>query len=238
MMSTFARTVAALWRNRSGAAAVEFAMIAILLFFFTFAIFEFGWGLWHFNSAEKATQLGVRLASTSWPVATGLELVDCKNDNVAFGKNCNDAAAGGVTFGTVTCTGTSGGVNCSKTGCTVFDCSKIVDGAGRNTSFTNIVTRMQGVYPLIERTNVQIIYRDVPALRWAGRSYDVDIFPAGGVVPEIEVRLVNMSIPLWLAGPIVGVTSIPMPTTRATAIGEDMNSCDQPESGATSCTPS
>jgi hypothetical protein len=164
-------------------------------------------------------------------VATGLETVDCKNDNVDFGDSCSTVASS--TFGVVTCTSAT----CVKSGCQAFDCGNIT-GSVRSTTFNSILTRMQGVYPFIQASNVRIIYRDLPALRFAGRAYDPNIFPAGGVVPEVEVRLTGMTFSFFLAGPLFGVDSLPMPDIRAMRIGEDMNGCDQPETGAPSCSPS
>ena len=54
--------------DTSGAAAIEFAIISLALVLFTFAILDVGFALYWFNRAEKATQLGARIAAVSDPV--------------------------------------------------------------------------------------------------------------------------------------------------------------------------
>ena len=217
------RPLPALWRDEDGGPAIEFGLIAIILIFITFSILEFGFVLYQYNSADKATQMGARFAATSWPVAAGLESVDCRTspgNTDPFGTPCQ----AGDNFGVVTCTSTA----CT---CAGGLCPAEITGALRSngncpggTEFGCIVERMQGVYRFLTPANVQIIYRDIPELRFKGRGYILNQNPTGGVVPEIEVRVVNLDIPLFVAGPIIGVTTLTMPTIRSTLIGEDMNS--------------
>jgi Flp pilus assembly protein TadG len=49
-------------RGQHGVAAVEFALVAILLFTLIFSIIEFGRALFIWNSIAEATRLGARLA--------------------------------------------------------------------------------------------------------------------------------------------------------------------------------
>lgn len=49
-------------RGQQGVAAVEFALVAILLFTLIFGIIEFGRGLFIWNSIAEATRMGARLA--------------------------------------------------------------------------------------------------------------------------------------------------------------------------------
>ena len=204
--------------DKGGGPAVEFALIAVPLLLITFGILEFGFALYQWNAAEKATQLGARLAVASWPIPNGLETVDCKNT-----QNLGDTCAAGDSFGTITCTSSSTGACSAATA----SCSGGSGYSGaRNDIFRNICARMQGVHPFITPQNVQISYTDIPQLRFAGRGY-TSTLTAGGVVPEIEVRLRNMNFNFVLAGPMFGVDTLPMPQTRATLIGEDMNSGPQ-----------
>ena len=62
------RRLKALWRDRSGATAVEFVMVFMMVVFFTIATFEFGLAWYAYNRAEIGTQWGVRLAVESDPV--------------------------------------------------------------------------------------------------------------------------------------------------------------------------
>ena len=229
------RPTRALWRDETGGPAVEFGFIAMFLIFITFAVLEFGFILYQYNSAEKATQMGARLAATSWPVAQGLESVDCRtsNNTIPFGDPCQASD----NFGVVTCN--SGGCACSGGLCPAEITGTLrpstdpncIDAAGlgtvSGTEFGCIVQRMRGVYPFITPANVEIIYRDIPELRFKGRGYIAAQNPSGGVVPEIEVRVINLGINLFIAGPIVGIDTLTMPTIRSTLVGEDMNSGGQ-----------
>ncbi len=220
--------------DERGGPAVEFALIAFPLLLLTFGILEFGFALYQWNAAEKATQLGARLAVASWPVASGLESVDCtKPDFSNLGNQC----LASDTFGTITCTSNSTTNRCADPDVSVtatctggYDpsstASRPAGALNGDAIFRNIWQRMCGVHPFITPANVQITYTDIPQLRFAGRGY-TSLLTAGGVVPEVEVRLRNMNFNFILAGPMIGLDTLPMPQTRATLIGEDMNSGPQ-----------
>ncbi|MFQ5766234.1 MAG: TadE/TadG family type IV pilus assembly protein, partial [Rhodospirillales bacterium] len=57
-------------QDQRGAVAVEVAIVFGVLLVLTISLIEFALALWQWNSAEKATQLGVRYAVESDPVAT------------------------------------------------------------------------------------------------------------------------------------------------------------------------
>ena len=61
----------ALASDRSGSVAVEYAIVMGVLLVLTIALIEFSLALWQWNSAEKATELGVRYAVQSDPVVAG-----------------------------------------------------------------------------------------------------------------------------------------------------------------------
>lgn len=213
--------------DQSGGPAIEFAFIALIMIFFTFGIMDMAWAWYQWNQAEKATQLGARLATVTWPIAQGLESFDCKaaDPTLEFGDDCPSATgAFGGGDQQVICTGSSD---------TTATCG---DGfASRNAEFARIVTRMKAVYPLLTGDQVRIIYRDRPELRWAGRGYSTSLFPVGGVVAEITVELIDQRFNFFFIGPALGFNNIRMPAARATLISESMNSCGQPPSG---CAPS
>lgn len=205
-MTALPRIFVTRWaRDTGGAVAVEFSLLAMALFVLTFGILEMGYLWFQWSAGEKATQIGARYAIVADPVAQGLEAVDCRNV-VNFGLNCG----AGDSFGTITCT---------NTGCTG-------GYARRATVFDEIVGRMRGLLPLIEPQHVEVVYRDIPELRFAGRGRTA-LFTAGGVVPEVTVRLRNMAFQWWILGPLLGLPAIPLPAFAATLIGEDMNSGGQ-----------
>src|SRR5687768_2703798 len=88
-----------------GTTMVETALTFVLLLALTFGIFEFSHVFWQWNSAEKATRLGARLAVTANPVAEELKTFDCATGTVLAGTNCSHPDA--QTFGTIVCDGAS-----------------------------------------------------------------------------------------------------------------------------------
>ena len=56
-----------------GAAALEFALVAPILFTVLFMIFSAGWGLWEYQAGRATTQEAVRLASVGIPSLPGYE---------------------------------------------------------------------------------------------------------------------------------------------------------------------
>ncbi len=199
--------LAGLARSERGAVMVEFTIIALLLFLLTFGVVEFGYLFWQFNSAEKATQLGVRKAVVSDPVAIGLKTADCGNSNTPPGTLCS---GGGTSFGTIactgdasfspTCTGCAGGVSC---------------GSVSSTAFQTIVNQMQAVFPLIQPQNVTVTYA-YAGLGFAGRPEPV---------PIVTVGLQNMTFAFYGLAGFAGLGPINMPDFRATLTGEDMDTC-------------
>ncbi len=103
--------------DRSGAVAVESAIVFGLLIVLTISLIEFSLALWQWNTAEKATELGVRYAVQSDPVSVGL-------------AEYNGVTGGGLSPGTLlnfsnldaftlSCTNTS--CSCSGAGCGDFN---------------------------------------------------------------------------------------------------------------------
>ena len=61
-------TPAALIRDERGASAAEFALVLPLLLLLLFGIIDAGRLAWEFNRAEKATQVGARVAVVTDPI--------------------------------------------------------------------------------------------------------------------------------------------------------------------------
>jgi hypothetical protein len=181
--------------DSAGTATLEMSLIAFLLFLTTFSIAEFGYAWWQWNAADKATQLGVRLAVVSDPIAIELATFDCENSSTLPGTACS--TAGASSFGTVSCNGSTHSCNGGYT----FS----------NTEFGRLVARIQSIYPAATDANVTIDYTDI-GLGFAGR---------GRPVPLVSVRLVNMTfsfiaLDFLMGGPIT------MSDFRASLTAEDL----------------
>jgi Flp pilus assembly protein TadG len=180
-----------------GASTVETALTLVLMLGLTFGIVEFANALWQWNTAEKATKVGARLAATADPVAQQLKTFDCATSTIVLGTNCKDPSA--ATFGTITCSGAttscSGGYTYSST------------------AMAAVVSGMQAVFPRIQTANVVVEYRDV-RLGFAGR---------GRAVPVITVRLTGMTYTFTALDNLYGLGPITMPDFRATLTGEDLS---------------
>lgn len=186
-----------LLKNRSGSAMVEFTIIFMLLMLLTGGIVDFGNLLFQWNSAEKATQAGVRAATISDPVAAELATFDCDNSSITLGTPCRN---GGSSFGTIVCNGAAS--TCS----------------GGNTfstpAFNLILAPMRKMFPRLQAQHVIVEYTDV-GLGFAGRK---------APVPEIRVRLTGLTFDYAFLGGLLGFSSITMPDFRATLVGEDLSS--------------
>jgi hypothetical protein len=60
-------------KRQAGAAVVEFALVASLLFMLLFGIMEMSRMLFYWNTATEATRLGARIASVCAPDAAGIK---------------------------------------------------------------------------------------------------------------------------------------------------------------------
>ena len=209
-----------------GASAVEFAVVFGLLMALTLGAVEFAVASAQWAEAEKATQMGVRLAVINDPVAAGLRGNDCGSATAEPGTPCSDPTAAN-TF-QVRCyatTGTLGGAGA----CDNLPAGWSTAGCNGNgfcpAAHDAIVARMQTVMPRIGRQNVVIEYRDnmgVGRLGYAGRN---------GPVPLVTVSLQNMQYQFIMLGVIRGLLGgnaanvvLTMPPFTATMTGEDLKS--------------
>ncbi len=208
--------IGALAREQSGATAVEFSIVIGLLLVLTISIVEFSLALWQWNSAEKSTELGVRYAVQSNPVAAGFS-----------SAGWNGVTDGGFQPGTSLDTSKLGAftVTCNDTACTCTGCSGGFSTTHDSTAFTDIVEHMSGVFFRVQPSNVIVEYTHV-GMGFAGR-------PGADIVPMVTVRLsgvtfdfmvLNFLRPMMLGGAQQSTSNgIPMPPFTATLSGEDMN---------------
>lgn len=181
----------------SGASATEFALVLPLLLLFLFGIIDAGRWMWTYNRAEKATQMGARMAVVVAPVsaAVGGTYIGACSPPLTQGDpipaNC---------FATITCR------NDTCTG-----------GSFNSTPFNQIVTRMQKFMPELTAANIAIQYTP-SGLGYAGNPYGADISPL------VTVKIGAPATALQFT-PITSflLTSITMPSFTTSLTAEDMS---------------
>ena len=185
-------------RHCGGGAGAEFAMVLPLLVILLFGIIDGGRFIWEYNRAEKATQVGSRMAVVTDIVSTDLR------DNDYVGVD-------GLTAGQRIPASALGTIVCNDTGCTCTGACTGV-GAGYNAAaFAKLVDRMNDIKPDITAANVEVIYRG------SGLGYAGD--PTGmSLSPLVTVQLKDLQFQ-----PITSLmlATITMPAFRTTLTAED-----------------
>ncbi len=206
--------------DRGGSSSVENTIVFGLLIVLTIAIIEFSLALWQWNTAEKATELGVRYAVQSDPVAADFKDYNAVTQGVGYNAGTNLDESKMPSF-TVTCNGTT----CwPSAGTLPSGFSTTHDPA----AFNEILKRMDGVFrgSDLQVDNIEIDYSHV-GMGFAGR-------PGPDIVPVVTVRLTGVTFnfmvlsfirPLMFHGSEQPTASgFLMPSFTATLSGEDMYS--------------
>lgn len=187
-------------KNDRGGSTVEFALVIAVFLLLFFTVIEFARIWWTWNSANKAAQVGVRVAVVSTPASQNMKTFDAIAAGLVPG-NGEPVAIGAIADTT-----------CTSAGCD-FGSGDSLDSA----AFQQVVTAMQQVFPAIQTTNVRIIYRHV-GLGFAGN-------PFGGVAdftPTVTIELIGLQFQS-IVGNLIGVTTINLPTFSSTLTGEDLS---------------
>ena len=140
-----------LLQARSGASAAEFALVLPLFLALLFGVIDAGRFMWESNEAEKATQVGARIAIVTDVLSSGLR------DEDYAGK-----VVGGTTLqpGDTIPAAALGSMKCISTGCSCETAPCPAVGTFNSTLFTDVlVTRMKQMYPSIKATNVVVRYQ-------------------------------------------------------------------------------
>lgn len=185
-----------LLHNSVGAGAAEFALVLPLLLVTVLGVIDAGRYMWSINRAEKAAQMGVRMAIVTDPVSAAI------NDNY-IGK-CSPALKAGdaIPSGCFTT------ITCSKPGAGAATCSS---GGANNSAFKQVVDRMQLFMPEISDSSVQIIYSP-SGLGYAGNPSGPDL------APIVTVSLSDISFdPIML----FTLASIDLPEVHSSLTFED-----------------
>lgn len=124
-------------RDDAASMTVEFVAVMPGFLLIVFLIMEVALAFFWWKTAEKATQLGARVAIVSDPVTSAVPLTNAlANGNVLYGTRCS--AGGCVDFGTVSCTGT---------------------GCSNAAAFNRVIGRMKNILSIIKPENVTISYK-------------------------------------------------------------------------------
>ena len=181
--------------DRSGASAAEFALVLPLLLLLMFGIIDGGRYMWNINRAEKAAQMGVRMAVVTTPIADAV--------GASYVGACTPALTAGDPiprdcFTTITCSRPSTNASCTT-------------GTANTAAFNAVLDRIQDFAPGVQASNVQIIYSP-SGLGYAGDPNGPDL------APLVTVRLSGMTFtPISL----LALASVGLPEVRSTLSFED-----------------
>ncbi len=190
-----------LLRRDEGISSVEFAIVCSVFFLFIFSIVDFSRALWEWNSAAKATHMGVRYAVVNDPVSARVYY-----DGIANGYGNGQAIPADAFKGVmpVICTWAD------KTICTLDNDDQ---ENGNDTAFMAIVRRMQATFNQIQPEHVIVEYHHV-GLGFSGNPYGSDIIPT----VTIKLRLPDF---ILVTPGLSQIFSIPRPDYAATLTAED-----------------
>jgi Flp pilus assembly protein TadG len=185
-------------RNTSGSTAAEFTLVVPVLLLILFAIIDAGRLLWTWNKAEKATQVGVRVAVVTDLVPTTLATRNWADPPYNIPGGDPVPSTGTDSFSSTTC---------DRTACTP-------DWGYDSAAFDRILGRMQDMYPQIQAANLIISYEHV-GLGFSGDPNGPD------VAPLVTVQLTNMRFHPMVTS-FFGLT-VRVPNSRAALTMEDGN---------------
>jgi Flp pilus assembly pilin Flp len=186
-------------RDESGATLIEFTLIAVLFFLITFSVIEIGLAAWWWTSAEKATQLGARMAVVSNTEGGVLPATNALAGGGVFGQPCRPPVSACIGFDTITCDG------CLDEGHRIFQ-------------------RMQAIFPYLEPDNVVIRYEYVQLGFAGGPPVPAVTVELQGI--RFPFIVIDALVNLISGGGFPD--GIDMPAMRATLTGEDLNTAGVP----------
>ena len=163
--------------------------------------------MWAVNSAEKATQVGARVAVVTSPVSPGLVDADFASDDVPAGELIPASELGSLT--------------CTSSECTCAGACPVDDGSVDPDAFATIVTRMSYIYPAIQADDVTVIYRG------SGFGFAGTPIAGGGGGGAVETMEISPLVTVELSGltfrPITTLllAELTLPTFTTTLTSED-----------------
>jgi len=203
-------------RSTSAASGVEFALVLPLFLLLLFGIIDGGRFMYEYNEAEKATQVGARVAVVTNVLSTGL-----RDENYAGQVVGGTAIAAGGRIPA----GALGSLKCTDTGCTCETSPCPSDlGTFDSDTFNNVlVARMQQMYPAIRPENVIVRYSG-SGFGFAGTVSGGGGGGGGGATPQMEISpLVTVTLTGVQFRPITTmlIATMTMPSFSTTLTAED-----------------
>ncbi|MEA1072511.1 TadE/TadG family type IV pilus assembly protein [Sphingomonas sp. LY160] len=199
--------IRALVHNRKGASAAEFALVLPLLLLLMFGIIDAARFLWETNRAEKATQVGARVAVVTDAIPGGL-VAQRYVGNTAGGTALTQGdLIPRAALGEIRCVSTSGTMSCT---CEVSPCPATLTPYV-TTGHALMLTRMRNIKPDIAEQNVRVSYRG-SGLGYAGDPNGMEI------APLVTVELTGVQFKPVTA---LLLATITLPNFRTTLTAED-----------------
>ena len=201
--------------DQSGSTAAEFGLVLPLLLLLLFGIIDVGRWMWTYNQAEKATQMGARLAVVAAGIsgsATASPPTGLYASYVGTGGLIQGDVVPASAFGKITCTGAGSGASITAS-CTCTGPCPTGATTANATAFKNIFDRMHMFLPQLTASNVTIEYSS-SGLGYAGSPVLPDLSPL------VTVKVTGMTFkPLT----ILALTSMSMPNFTSTLSAEDIS---------------
>jgi Flp pilus assembly protein TadG len=199
-----------LLRSTGGSSAAEFALVLPLLLIFIFGMIDAGRFMWQYNEAEKATQVGARVAIVTNVLSSGLRDEDYAGQSVGGATISPGGRIPAGALGTMTCT--SSGCTCTSGTCPSV-------GTFDSDTFNNaLVARMKQIYPAIQASNVQVLYSG------SGLGFAGSVSGGGSGTEQMEISpLVTVKLTGLQFTPITSFlfVTMGMPEFSTTLTAED-----------------
>ena len=201
-------------RDRSGAVAAEFTIVALVLIGTMLAIFDMSRVFYDYNQSVKACQEGARFAVVNYMVTP--DLADYTATCTSGDPLDQDYINANITPNPVVCT--CSGISGNPATCSGVSCDP---GWGDSTlAFDYIVREMAKIYPRLAAdplAEVKVAYEVIPG-GICGNPEGPDILALTTV--SIDGLKFNLSIPL-----VGSIWDFDFPTCRATLTSEDLATC-------------
>jgi len=203
--------IRSLVRDQSGSSAAEFGLTLPLLVLLLFGVIDAGRWIWTYNQAEKATQMGARLAVVT-------KFVDPEiGSSYVGGTLVQGDVIPASAFGKKTCAGSVGAGGAVSVTCTcTAPCKNTGSATGDAAAFSAIVARMKMYLPSLTAANVTVEYSS-SGLGYAGSPVLPDLSPL------VTVKIGTPTALRFRPITILAIRPVDMPAFTTTLSAEDLS---------------